>query len=186
VEGVYNGNNSDAESFGEMNPATGSTNANGNQILDGAVLAAKFTGGNSANYNTVVSETTASGAGVNSNADNGGNNINMFKNPAQVYSEFRPCILGYDTSCGGGGLIRGMPTWNLDATVSKDIGVWKEGRIGAQLIFQFYNVLNHVQLNDPYLDIADPQDFGVLGTNSPYGGQVNQPRNMSFGLRIHW
>ena len=186
VEGVYNGNNGDAESFGEMNPATGSTNGNNNQILDGAVLASKFTGGNSANYNLNVSESTASGAGVNSNAANGGNSVNMFKNPDQVFSEFRPCILGYDTSCGGGGLIRGMPSWNLDATVSKDIGVWKEGRVGAQLIFQFYNVLNHVQFQDPYLDIADPQDFGVLGTNSPYGGQLNKPRTMEFGLRIHW
>lgn len=183
--GVNNFNGA-TESFGELNPATGSTNNNTNQYLDGAVLASKFAGGNSANYNLTVSETTASGAGVNSNADNGGNNMNMFKNPAQVYSEFRPCILGYDTSCGGGGNLRGLPTWNLDATVTKDIGIWKEGRVGAQLIFQFYNILNHVQLADPYLDISDPQDFGVLGTNNPNGGQVNTPRNMSFGLRIHF
>jgi hypothetical protein len=74
----------------------------------------------------------------------------------------------------------------MDATVTKDIGIWKEGRVGAQLIFQFYNVLNHVQLADPYLDISDPQDFGVLGTNNPNGGQSNAPRSMSFGLRIHW
>src|SRR5580658_9580211 len=26
--------------------------------------------------------------------------LNAFQNPAQVYSEFRPCVLGYDTSCG--------------------------------------------------------------------------------------
>jgi len=79
-----------------------------------------------------------------------------------------------------------MPTWNLDATVSKDIGVCKEGRVGAQLTFQFYNVLNHVQLADSYPGIADPQDFGVLGTNSPYGGQSNSPRTIQFGLRVHW
>jgi len=184
VMGVYNLNGA-TESFGELNPATGSTNGNGAQMLDGAVLASKFTGGNSANYNLNVS-TSASGAGVNSNGTNGGNNINMFKNPDQVYNQFRPCILGYDTSCGNGGNIRGMPTWNLDATVTKDIGIWKEGRVGAQLIFQFYNLLNHTQLADPYLDISDPQDFGVLGTNNPNGGQINSPRTMSFGLRIHW
>jgi hypothetical protein len=185
VMGIYNLNGA-TESFGELNPATGSTNGNGAQMLDGAVLASKFTGGNSANYNVAVSETTASGAGVNSNAGNGGNSVNMFKNPDQVYNQFRPCILGYDTSCGGGGNIRGLPTWNMDATVTKDIGIWKEGRVGAQLIFQFYNVLNHVQLADPYLDISDPQDFGVLGTNNPNGGQSNAPRSMSFGVRIHW
>ncbi len=120
--GVFNFNGS-CESFGEMNCNTGSTNGNNSLMADGAVLASKYTGGTSANYGLSVSESTASGAGVNSNPDNGGNGINMFKNPAQVYSELRPCILGYDTSCGGGGNLRGMPTWNLDATVSKDIGV---------------------------------------------------------------
>ena len=183
--GVNNFNGA-AESFGEMNPATGGTAGATNQYLDGAVLAAKYTGGTSANYNISVAENTVSGAGVNSNAANGGNNLNMFRNPDQVYNEFRPCILGYDTSCGGGGNLRGMPQWNLDATVSKDIGVWKEGKVGAQLIFQFYNVLNHVVLNDPSLDISSPQDFGVLGTNNPNGGQANTPRQMSFGLRVHW
>jgi hypothetical protein len=184
--GVFNFNGS-CESFGEMNCNTGSTNGNNSLMADGAVLASKYTGGTSANYNLSVSETTANGAGVNSNADNGGNGINMFKNPSQVYSELRPCILGFDTSCGGGGNLRGMPTFNLDATVSKDIGVWKEGRVGANLIFQFTNLLNHTQLGDPYLDISDPADFGVLGTNNPYyGGQVNTPRQMQFGLRVHF
>src|SRR5436305_6754637 len=52
---------------------------------------------------------------------------------------------------------------------------WKEGRLGATLMFQFNNVLNHTQLGDPYLDISDPSNWGVLGTNNPlYGGQVNR------------
>jgi hypothetical protein len=185
ILGVNNFNGA-CESFGEMNCNTGSTNNATNQYLDGAVLAAPFTGGTSANYNIAVSEKTASGAGVNSNPDNGGNSINLFSNPDKVYSQFRPCVLGYDTSCGGGGNLRGMPTWNLDATVSKDIGIWKEGRVGATLIFQFTNLLNHTQLADPYLDISDPNDFGVLGTNNPNGSLQNGPRNMSFGLRVHF
>ena len=183
--GVFNLNGS-CESFGEMNCNTGSTNANGQQVLDGAVLAGPYTGGTSAIYNLNIAN-SASGAGVNSNASNGGNGINMFHDPNAVFSQFRPCILGFDTSCGGGGNVRGMPTWNLDATVSKDIGFWKEGRIGATLMFQITNVLNHTQLGDPYLDISDPQDFGVIGTNNPYnGGQTNTPRQMEFGLRIHF
>ena len=62
----------------------------------------------------------------------------------------------------GGAIIRGMPTWNLDATVSKDIGIWKEGQVGATIIFQFTNVLNHVQLGDPDLDISYPAGFGAF------------------------
>jgi len=55
-------------------------------------------------------------------------------------------------------------------------------------MFQFTNLLNHTQLGDPYLDISDPQNFGVLGTNNPYNtpGQINTPRQMAFGLRIHF
>ena len=45
---------------------------------------------------------------------------------------------------------------------------------------QVSNVMNHVQLNDPYLDINDPNDFGVIT------GQFNQPRAMEFGLRFHF
>jgi hypothetical protein len=65
-------------------------------------------------------------------------------------------------SCGAqvAGGLRGMPTWNLDATASKDIGLWK--------------------LGDPAVDISNPTGFGVLG------GQANTPRQMGFGLRIHF
>ena len=127
---------------------------------------------------------SASSAGENTNYNAGGDGINLYSNPAATFAEFRPCILGYDTNCGAAGIIRGMPTWNVDMTVSKDIAFWKEGQVGATLIFQFVNLFNHTQLNDPYLDIADPQDWGVLG--APNGGQANVPRSMEFGIRIHW
>jgi len=164
--------NGGCESFGEMNCSTGNTNG-----LDGAVLAAPFTGGNSANYNV----STSSGNVGTTNSSK----INMFANPAQVAAEFRSCILGIDTNCGSNGLIRGMGTWNVDATLSKDLGIWKE-RVGATLLFQFTNVFNHVQLYDPSLSLGSPQTFGVLGSSNPNGGQSNTPRNMEFGLRIHF
>jgi hypothetical protein len=173
---AVNNLNGDCESFGEGSCATGST-------LDGAVLASKFTGGNSANYNQFVAA-SASGAGVNSNAANGGNGVNMFKNPDAIFNQFRPCILGYDTSCGSNGNIRGLPDWNLDATVAKDINLFRE-RVSMTLSFQFVNLLNHVRLGDPYLDISDPGDFGVLGSNNPgNGGQTNSPRTITFNLRL--
>jgi hypothetical protein len=165
--------NGGCQSFGEVNCSTGGTQ-------DGAVLAAKYTGGSSALYNQTV--TNADGIGTDANYANGGVGTQMFKDPAAVYAEFRNCVLGFDTNCGAGvaGGVRGLSTWNLDATVSKDIGIWKEGQVGATMIFQFTNVLNHVQLGDPTLDISNPTGFGVLG------GQANTPRQMSFGLRIHF
>jgi hypothetical protein len=170
--------NGNCQSFGEVNCSTGGTN-------DGAVLAAKYTGGTSALYNQNVPESASAnpnGVGVNANYDNGGVGTQLFKNPVAVYNQLRPCVLGFDTNCGAGvaGGVRGMPTWNLDATASKDIGLWKEGRVGATLLFQITNVLNHVQLADPNMDISDPGSFGVLG------GQTNTPRQMEFGIRIHF
>jgi len=152
---------------------------------DGAVLASKYTGGNSAYYNQNVPEdakTNPNGVGINANYDNGGVGTQMFKDPIGVYNQFRPCILGLDTGCGANfaGGLRGLPTWNLDVTASKDIALWKEGRVGATMIFQISNVLNHVQLGDPGMDLSDPNNFGVLG------GQANTPRQMEFGIRIHF
>jgi hypothetical protein len=167
------GNLANYDSFGETQ--TGYTN-------DGAVLGAPYTGGNSAHYN-VTAPTTGVGAGVNGNANNGGNNINMFSNPAQTYGEFRNCILGYDTSCGAAGQIRGMPQWNMDLNVAKDINLFRE-RVAATLSFQFANVFNHVVLQDPYLAIGSPADWGVLGANEQ--GQANSPRNLTFVLKVHF
>jgi hypothetical protein len=75
-------------------------------------------------------------------------------------------------------VLRGLPTWNLDATLSKDIRV-REG-IGATLIFQFTNLLNHFQPSNPSLNIDSPQTWGVIS------GQANTPRQMEFGLRVHF
>ena len=179
---AVNNLNGDCQSFGEMNCSTGST-------LEGAVLNGPFNFGNSAHYGANVSESSSSnplGVGVNGNADNGGQNVQMYSNPIGAFNNFRPCILGYDTSCGSNGNIRGLPRWNMDASISKDIGIWKEGRVGATLMFQFVNIFNHVNFNDPYLDISDPADFGVLGTSNPNGGQSNTPRNIEFGIRVHF
>lgn len=174
--------NGGCESFGEVNCSTGST-------LEGAVLNGPFTFGNSAHYNQTVSESASAnpnGVGINGNPDNGGQGLNMYTNPIAAYNDFRSCVLGFDTSCGSNGNIRGLPFWNLDATISKDIGIAKEGQVGATLIFQITNVTNHVQLNDPALSIGDPNDWGVLGTSNPNGGQGNLPRQIEFGIRIHF
>jgi len=103
----------------------------------------------------------------------------MFDSPSTVISQFRPCVLGYDTSCGGYYNIRGLPTWNLDAQLSKDIGIHKES-VGATLYIAFTNVVNHFQPSNPSLSITSPTSFGQIT------GQANTPRNMEFGIRAHF
>ncbi len=153
------------QAFGES--SSGSVTS----AAEDAVFASPYTGGSSAEYHVT---------GTGGIATNNPVGVNQFTNPALVYSEFRPCILGYDTSCGGFGNLRTQPTWNVDATALKDIGVWKEGRVGATLSFQITNVLNHVQLGNPSLSLNSPTLFGRITT------QANTPRNMEFGLRIHF
>jgi hypothetical protein len=153
------------QAFGEATPpASVSTNA------ENAVGASSFTGTISAKYNV------AGSGGIGTNNPTG---VNMFSNPAAIFQQFRPCVLGMDTSCGGIGNLRGLPTWNLDATVAKDIGIWKE-RAGATLIFQFTNLLNHMQPSNPSLSLTSPTTFGVISSQS------NSPRSMEFGIRVHF
>ncbi|HEV2688978.1 MAG TPA: carboxypeptidase regulatory-like domain-containing protein, partial [Bryobacteraceae bacterium] len=146
---VGTGSNANAQAFGEVY-------GNGNAANENAVLLAPFTGGNSAHNNVVV----ASGAGVNGNPSKGGSGINMFADPNAVYALFRRPILGIDTTDGGAGVIRGFPTWNLDATISKDIRATE--RIGATLIIQFSNILNHFQPANPSMNIDNPATWGVV------------------------
>ena len=120
--------------------------------------------------------------GIGTNNSEG---INIFKDPAAVYNSFRRCILGLDTSCGGGvGNLRGLPRWSMDATLAKDIKITE--RVGLQFTMQFSNVFNHFQPNDPRdnsannLRLNQATNFGKI-TNAVY-----DPRQVEWGMRIHF
>jgi len=52
--------------------------------------------------------------------------------------------------------------------------------MGADLSFQFTNVLNHVVMGNPTMTLTTPATFGrITGVNST-------SRNMEFGLRLHF
>jgi len=155
------------QAFGE----TGNSSASSGSVTEDAVGFSKYTGTNSAKYNIYPTD------GVGNRTPNYG--VNMFSSPSTVLAEFRPCVLGYDTSCGGYYNLRGLPTWNLDTNVIKDLGIYKE-RVSAQFFVSITNVLNHFQPGGPSLNISSPTTFGQLG------GQANTPRNMEFGIRLKW
>jgi hypothetical protein len=152
------------QAFGESNSSGSGAN------MENAVAASPYTGGTSAHYNI------AGSGGIGTNNPYG---VNMFADPAAIYAQFRPCVLGFDTSCGGYTNFRGLPRWNLDASVAKDFS-FKE-RYGAELHFQITNVLNHVVFSTPNsLTLTTPTQFGRIT------GQANTPRQMEFGLRLHF
>ena len=173
------------EAFGEVTtPGTSALSADNNSNAENAVGVSPFSGGSSAHYGVtggsgtnLVFGTNQVGTALHSGVLYG---INQFTNPAQVYSEFRPCVLGLDTSCGGGGgSLRGLPTWNVDAQVVKDLGIYKE-HVGAQMFFTVTNVVNHFQPGGASLSLTTPSSFGQITS------QGNSPRSMEFGLRIHF
>ena len=122
--------------------------------------------------------------GSNGIGTNNSTGVNMFADPAAFFANFRRCVLGYDTSCGGINNLRGMSQWNLDATLSKEVKFTE--RIGVTLTLQFTNVLNHWQPADPTavsannLSLTTPTQFGRITAS-----QFN-PRQMEIGARIHF
>ena len=51
------------------------------------------------------------------------------------------------------------------------------------MYFDFTNVLNHMQPNDPALNIFSPS-WGVLGGGGDLQG--NTPRQLQLGLSLNW
>jgi hypothetical protein len=162
----------DCQGFGEVNCSSGSTNEN-------AILMSPYLGGNSVHYNVPGSQINVPGTPNNALVSVGTNTkdgINLFANPGAVYSQLRPPLVGFDKQTGGQGILRGLPTWNMDFSVGKEFKITE--RVNTKFIATFTNVLNHNQLNNPTLDITAPKTFGVIF------GQANTPRQMEFGLRI--
>ncbi|MBV9765126.1 MAG: carboxypeptidase regulatory-like domain-containing protein [Acidobacteriaceae bacterium] len=125
----------------------------------------------------------------------GGTGVNLFGNPAAVYNNFRPALVGIDGRCGGAGILRGQQRWNLDLGLTKDTTITE--RVGIQFYAQAFNVFNHMMWADPNagspaLSLQNPAAFGVL--NSQYnalglggGGAAGEyTRIIQLGVRIRF
>jgi hypothetical protein len=128
--------------------------------------------------------------GVNGDVANGGTGVNLFANPAAVYNNFRPFLVGIDGSCGGGGILRGQSRWNLDLGLTKDTRITE--RFGFQFFAQAFNVMNHMMWADPGVNLQDPNNFGVLSgqynalTLGGAGASANFTRLIQLGLRFYF
>ena len=153
-----------AEAFGE-----GDTNFEG--TYESAVLA-----GSLSNYTASAKRTScgSGGIGVSSTC------MNVFDNPANTINLFRNPVLGLDGHTAFP--IYGLPFWNLDAAIQKDFKVTE--RVNASIYVSALNVLNHMQPSNPSLDLANPQEWGVLGGGGAV--QSNSPRQMEWGVRVSW
>jgi hypothetical protein len=173
-----------------INFATGSYQEQG-QAFDGdlSAEAIPISGKASSLSNTLHYNVNPTGSiGVNGAVANGGAGINLFSDPAAVYNNFRPFILGYDQRTGGAGTVRGQQRWNVDLGLTKDTRITE--RIGAQLYVQAFNLFNHTMFSDPSLNLQDPADFGAIEGQynaKALGGQgasAEYTRIVQIGLRV--
>ena len=115
---------------------------------------------------------------------------NIFGAGPAAISDFRNPILGLDTRDGGNGNLIGLPYWNMDLSVRKNIRVAET--ISLELQGVFANVFNHNQWLDPdgiyttgLFAGSGPGGFGTLSGGSAQeepGGN----RQIEVGLRVRF
>jgi hypothetical protein len=113
--------------------------------------------------------------------------VNIFQQGVAAVANFRNPILGYDTKDGGNGNLIGLPYWNMDFSVRKNLLVAE----GFSLEFQsvFANFLNHNQFLDPVAGAAmglfNPGGWGALNGGSAEE-QIGGIRQIELGIRIRF
>ena len=76
----------------------------------------------------------------------------------------------------GSGAFRSYPRWNTDAALSKTTTITERVKLGFGI--QAVNLLNHMDFNDPTLDVSNPNNFGVTT------GQYSTPRFLNLNIRV--
>jgi hypothetical protein len=139
----------------------------------GAIAAQPVTYGSGVHSNV----TGSNGVATTGNVSNHGSGLNLFSNPAAVFSDFRPILLSVD---GRNGLntLRGLSHRDLDLSLGKRTKLAEN--ISTVFTCDLINALNHVEFVDPTLSLQTPANFGVINT------QFATPRAIQLGLRVEF
>lgn len=108
----------------------------------------------------------------------GAASVNMFSNPIAVYGQVRPAILGIDTKNPGSGPISGLPYWNMDMGIHKNVKIWESTSLEFSGVIT--NIFNHNVFSNPGFSLATPGSFGVITS------QGNSPRSIEMGVRANF
>ena len=150
--------------------------------------AQSFGAGDGSNFFTTencILTKAASGGSASLHSDGNAGEFNIFANKDAVLATLRPAILGLDNNTGGVGVFRGLPYWNVDLRLVKNIHLTE--RMNLEFQYVVTNLFNHPVFLDPAggdaqtglgPDTNDAASFGVVNT------QGNNPRQMQFGLRF--
>ena len=120
------------------------------------------------------------------NRPSGGLPVNMFKAGTAAISDFRNPILGLDNRDGGNGNLIGLPYWNMDFSIRKNIKLTESYALEFQGVFA--NIFNHNQWQDPSAvdstGLYAPTLFGALPGSAEE--QLGGIRQIELGARFRF
>ena len=100
-------------------------------------------------------------------------------------NNWRNPILGLDTRDGGAGILNGLPYWNMDFSLKKNIRIAESITLEFQGVFA--NVLNHNQWLDP---IRAPRGYLTelrpAAVSAHWQAGEAQPRQIEVGARVRF
>ena len=101
--------------------------------------------------------------------------VNVFANPVAVWNTVRPPILGMDEKDGGAGPIQGLPYWNMDISIRKNLRIWEKTNL--ELAAVSTNVLNHLVFSNGSMTLNSGANWGEVTS------QANAPRQIQISVR---
>ncbi|MGH9413181.1 MAG: hypothetical protein ACRD0Y_05515, partial [Terriglobales bacterium] len=150
-------------SFGEADCSAAYTD-------EAAILTTGYTGGKG-----IVRDSTF---GRSNPANHHGTGINRFADPAAVLAEFRPIVLGQDTTAAEGNNLPGLSQTNVDFAVTKNLALSE--RFSTTLNAQATNLFNHFSASPHFDYLSSTTTFGEV-TGSSLGA-----RQVELGLLVNW
>ena len=123
--------------------------------------------------------------GTNGNPATGGTGLNLFANPQAAYSEFGYVQLSQNVD-GYGHPLYGLPFWNADASLGKRVPIREKVSLG--LSFDFYNLFNHANFNNPSLPLTGSSvaNFGVISSTVVPANRQASSRWIMLGARLEF
>jgi hypothetical protein len=158
--------NNNGQNFGGEDGAT-FTDSNEN-----CVFTAPLALGRPQTYRNVAGSTDPNGVAVGTTSKG---NVNFFQNPAAIFDNVRPLLLGLDSRSGGAGRISGLGYLNVDLSVKKRLVVYE--KVSMEFSGIITNVMNHLDFANPSMSLQSTSNWGTTKT------QGNNPRQIQMGVR---
>ena len=122
--------------------------------------------------------------GVTGNPKTGGSGLNLFANPEDVYNQFRRVNISTDGRAGRANPLRGLPRWNLDASIGKKTNITE--KVNVVFAADFFNILNKVDFANPGLSLTQPTTFGVITSQFVPANRTSGSRWIQLSFRAEF